>query len=257
MIFYKTEDEIQLMRESADVLGRAHAEVAKAIKPGVKTIELDKIAEEYIRDMNGVPSFLNYSGFPFSLCISMNDHVVHGMPSEYELKDGDVVSIDCGVLLNEFHSDSAYTYAVGNVDQEVSDLLLRTKESLFKGIDKAVAGNRIGDVGYAVQEYSENFGYGVVRELVGHGIGRSLHEKPEVPNYGRRGKGIKLQEGMALAIEPMINLGKKEVVQEDDGWTIRTIDNKPSAHFEHTIVVRKNKAEVITTFKYIEEVLNG
>ena len=257
MIFYKTEEEIQLMRESADVLGRAHAEVAKALKPGIKTFELDKIAEEYIRDMNGVPSFLNYSGFPYSLCISMNDHVVHGMPSEYELKDGDVVSIDCGVFLNDFHSDSAYTYAIGNVSQEVSDLLLRTKDSLYKGIDKAVVGNRIGDVGNAVQEYSENFGYGVVRELVGHGIGRNLHEKPEVPNYGRCGKGIKLKEGMALAIEPMINLGKKEVVQEDDGWTIRTVDNKPSAHFEHTVVVRKNKAEVITTFKYIEEVLNG
>lgn len=257
MIFYKTEDEIQLMRESADILGRTHAEVAKLIKPGVKTIELDKIAKEFIRDSNGEPSFLNYNGFPYSLCISMNENVVHGMPSDYELRDGDVASIDCGVFYRGFHSDSAYTYAVGNVGSEVRDLLDRTKESLYRGIEFAVSGNRIGDVGAAVQEYTEGFGYGVVRELVGHGIGKKLHEKPEVPNYGRRGKGIKLQSGMTLAIEPMINLGNKEVVQEDDGWTIRTKDSKPSAHFEHTVVVRKNEAEIITTFKYIEEVLNG
>lgn len=257
MIFYKTEDEVQLMRESADVLGRAHAEVTKLIKPGVTTKKLDKVAEEFIRDLDGIPSFLNYNGFPYSLCISVNDQVVHGMPSESELVDGDIISVDCGVLLNEFHSDSAYTYAVGEVGEEVSLLLQRTKESLYKGIEMAVSGNRIGDVGNAIQEYTESFGYGVVRELVGHGIGKDLHEKPEVPNYGRKGKGIKLQTGMALAIEPMINMGVKEVVQEDDGWTIRTKDNKPSAHFEHTVIVRKNEAEVVTTFKYIEEVLNG
>ena len=257
MIFYKTEDEIQLMKESADVLGRAHAEVAKKIKEGVKTIQLDKIAEEFIRDSKGIPSFLNYSGFPYSLCISVNDHVVHGMPSDYELKDGDIVSIDCGVLLNGFHSDSAYTYKVGNVSEEVENLLNRTKSSLFKGIEKAVSGNRIGDIGYSIQNYTESFGYGVVRELVGHGIGKKLHEKPEVPNYGRMGKGIKLHSGMTLAIEPMINLGTKNVIQESDGWTIKTADGKPSAHFEHTVLVQNGKAEIITTFKYIEEVLNG
>ena len=257
MIFYKTDEEIQLMKESADVLGRAHAEVAKKIEEGVKTVELDKIAEEFIRDSKGVPSFLNYNGFPYSLCISVNDHVVHGMPSDYELKDGDIVSVDCGVLLNGFHSDSAYTYEVGNVDEEISALLKRTKESLYKGIEQAIAGNRIGDIGYAVQNYTESFNYGVVRELVGHGIGRDLHEKPEVPNYGRQGKGIKLHPGMTLAIEPMINLGAKSIIQEDDGWTIRTRDGKPSAHYEHTVLVKKNEAEVITTFKYIEEVLNG
>lgn len=257
MIFYKTESEIELMKESADVLGRAHAEVARNIKEGVKTSFLDKVAEEFIRDSKGSPSFLNYNGFPYSLCISTNDHVVHGMPSDYELKDGDIVSIDCGVFLNGFHSDSAYTYAVGNVSEEVINLLKRTKESLYLGIEQAVTGNRIGDVGFAIQNYTEDFGYGVVRELVGHGIGKNLHEKPEVPNYGRRGKGIKLHTGMTLAIEPMINLGTKNVIQEEDGWTIRTGDGKPSAHFEHTVLVQKGEAEIITTFKYIEEVLNG
>lgn len=257
MIYYKTEAEVELMKKSSDVLGRAHAEVAKEIKEGVKTSFLDKVAEEYIRDSKGVPSFKNYNGFPYSLCISVNDHVVHGMPSDYELKDGDIVSVDCGVFLNNFHSDSAYTYGVGNITDEVKLLLERTKESLYLGIEQAVTGNRIGDVGFAIQDYTENFGYGVVRELVGHGIGKNLHEKPEVPNYGRRGKGIKLHTGMTLAIEPMINLGTKHVIQENDGWTIRTADGKPSAHFEHTVLVQKEKAEIITTFKYIEEVLNG
>jgi len=257
MIFYKTDSEIELMKQSADVLGRAHAEVTKVLKEGVKTSYLDKVAEEYIRDSKGTPSFLNYNGFPYSLCISVNDHVVHGMPSDYELKDGDIVSIDCGVFLNGFHSDSAYTYAVGNVSNDVNNLLKRTKESLYLGIEQAVTGNRIGDIGFAIQDYTENFGYGVVRELVGHGIGKKLHEKPEVPNYGRRGKGIKLHTGMTLAIEPMINLGTKNVIQEDDGWTIRTGDGKPSAHYEHTVLVQKEKAEIITTFKYIEEVLKN
>ena len=257
MIYYKTDAEIELMKKSADVLGRAHAEVAKNIKEGVKTLDLDKVAEEFIRDSKGSPSFKNYNGFPYSLCISVNDHVVHGMPSEYELRDGDIVSIDCGVFLNGFHSDSAYTYGVGNVSDEVNTLLERTKESLNLGIEQAVSNNRIGDIGHAIQNYTEGHGYGVVRELVGHGIGANLHEKPEVPNYGRRGKGIKLHAGMTLAIEPMINLGTKAVVQEDDGWTIKTADGKPSAHFEHTVLVQKDKAEVLTTFKYIEEVLNG
>ncbi|MFN3402941.1 MAG: type I methionyl aminopeptidase [Cytophagaceae bacterium] len=254
MIYYKSEEELELIRKSADILGRAHGEVAKLIKPGIKTKDLDKRAFEYISDNKAKPSFKGYNGFPYSLCISVNEHVVHGMPGEYEIKDGDVISIDCGVLLNGFHSDSAYSYAVGEVDPVVKKLLIVSKESLYKGIEQAVVGKRIGDLANAIQEWVEKDGYSVVRELVGHGIGRNLHESPEVPNYGKKGKGVKLEEGMVLAIEPMINLGKKEVVQEKDGWTIRTLDRKPSAHFEHTVAVKKGSAEVLTTFKYIEEV---
>lgn len=255
MVIYKTADEIELIRESAVILGKAHAEVTKCIRPGIKTIELDRVAEEYIRDNNGVPSFKNYNGFPGTLCISLNDQVVHGIPGDYELKDGDVVSVDCGVLLNGFHSDSAYTYCVGESDPKVEALLKATKESLYKGIEKAVSGGRLGDISFAVQDYVEQKGYSVVRELVGHGIGRKLHEAPEVPNYGKRGKGLKLKEGLVIAVEPMINLGKKEVVQEADGWTIRTIDRMPSAHFEHTVAVAKGKVDVLTTFEYIEKEL--
>jgi methionyl aminopeptidase len=255
MVFYKTDQEIELIRQSGDLLGRTHAEVAKLIKPGVKTSELDKVAYDFIVNHGGAPSFKGYNGFPYSLCISVNENVVHGMPGDYKLKEGDIVSIDCGVLLNGFHSDSAYTYSVGNVSDEIQKLLSATKDSLYKGIEQAVSGNRIGDIGSAVQQHVEAVGFSVVRELVGHGIGRDLHEGPEVPNYGKRGKGVKLAEGMVLAIEPMVNAGKKNVIQEADGWTIRTADRRFSAHFEHTVAVKKGKADILTTFKYIEEVI--
>lgn len=256
MIFYKTEEEIELIRQGALILGKAHGEIASLIKEGISTKALDKRAEEFIKDHGAQPSFLNYNGFPYSLCISPNAVVVHGFPSKYELRDGDILSVDCGVNYKGFHSDSAYTHAVGNVTEEEKKLLEVTKESLYKGIEKAVSGNRLGDVSYAVQQHAESNGFSVVRELVGHGIGRNLHEAPEVPNYGKRGQGVKLQEGLVLAIEPMINLGTRNVVQEDDGWTIRTRDKKPSAHFEHTVVIRKGNAEVLTTFEYIEKAKN-
>lgn len=253
MIHYKTNEEIQLIRESAQILGKAHGEVAKRVKPGVKTKELDQVAEEYIRDSGGLPSFKNYHGFPAALCISVNETVVHGFPGAYELKETDIVSVDCGVKFKGFHSDSAYTYPLEKVSKEVLDLLERTYESLLLGIAQAKAGNRMGDVSFAIQSYVEQFGYGVVRELVGHGVGKELHEDPEVPNYGKRGKGVKLEPGLVFAIEPMINLGTKNVVQEKDGWTIRTSDHKPSAHFEHTVVVHKDRTEVLTTHEYIEQ----
>ncbi|WP_128545626.1 type I methionyl aminopeptidase [Larkinella soli] len=253
MIYLKSDQEIDLIKASAQVLGKAHAEVAKRIRPGLTTRELDKVAEEYIRDNGGIPSFKGYNNFPAALCISVNETVVHGIPGRYELKEGDIVSIDCGVKLNGYHSDSAYTYPVGEISQDIRNLLIRTKQSLYLGIEKASEGGRIGDIGHAVQSYVEKFGYSVVRELVGHGVGKSLHESPEVPNYGKRGQGAKLKEGMVIAIEPMINLGKKNIVQERDGWTIRTTDRKPSAHYEHTVAIRKGQAEILTTFQYIEE----
>lgn len=257
MVYFKTEEEIELIKISGDVLGRAHAEVAKLIKPGVTTLELDKCAEEFIRDSGGLPSFKGYSGFPGTLCVSPNEQVVHGIPNKEFLKDGDILSVDCGVFLGGFHSDSAFTYEVGEVDSGISNLLSVTKESLYKGIENALVGKRMGDLSSSIQNYVEERGYSVVRELVGHGVGRNLHEKPEVPNYGKQGRGPLLKEGMVLAIEPMINLGKKNIVQENDGWTIRTADRKASAHFEHTVAVRKGKAEILTTFKYIEEVINN
>ena len=253
MIHYKTAEEIRLIKESAQVLAKAHAEVAKVVKPGVKTKELDRIAEEFIRDHGGSPSFKNYHGFPASLCISVNETVVHGFPGEYELKETDVISVDCGVLYKGFHSDSAYTYPLEGVKEDVLNLLNRTYESLYLGIAEAKAGNRVGDVGFAIQSFVERFGYGVVRELVGHGVGRSLHEDPEVPNYGKRGKGVKILPGMVFAIEPMINMGTKNVVQEKDGWTIRTSDRKPSAHFEHMVAIYEDKTEILTTHEYIEQ----
>lgn len=253
MVHLKTDEEVQQIRESAQILGKAHGEVARLIKPGVKTSALDKVAEEYIRDNGGVPSFKNYNGFPATLCISVNEVVVHGFPGNYELKETDIISVDGGVKYNGFHSDSAYTYPLEGVDQETLLLLERTYDALYKGIEKAKAGNRMGDVSYAIQSYVESFGYGVVRELVGHGVGRSLHEDPEVPNFGKQGKGVKLVAGMVIAIEPMINRGTKNVVQEKDGWTIRTADRMPSAHFEHTVAVLKDKTEVLTTHQYIEE----
>jgi methionyl aminopeptidase len=258
----RSEEQIDIIRQNGVVLGKTHAEVAKLIRPGVTTKELDAIAQTFIKDNGGTPSFLGFSNgtstrFPGALCISVNDVVVHGFPSQYELKDGDIISVDCGVFRNGFHADSAYTYPVGDVSLSVRKLLMRTKESLYRGVEKAVEGNRIGDIGYAVQTYAEHHGYTVVRELVGHGVGQTLHEDPQVPNYGKRGQGTKLKTGMVLAIEPMINFGKKQVVQEKDGWTIRTTDRKPSAHFEHTVVVRRGKADVLTTFEYIEAVTLG
>jgi methionyl aminopeptidase len=257
MIYFKTDEEIEIQRESSLLVGKTLAEVARMIKPGAKTGELDRVAEEFIRDHGAEPGFKGYGGFPATLCISINDEVVHGIPGDRELKDGDIVSIDCGTLMNGFYGDSAYTFAVGEVDPGVLDLLKRTKESLYLGIEQAVVGKRVGDIGYAVQKYVESFGYSVVRELVGHGVGRHLHESPEVPNYGRRGSGVKLKEGMCIAIEPMVNLGRKEVVQGRDGWTIRTVDGKPSAHFEHDVAVKNGKADILSTFVYIEQVLNN
>ena len=257
MIYYKTEEEIELVRKSSLLVAKTHAEIAGLIKPGITTLALDKIAEEFIRDNGGVPAFKGYGGFPNTLCMSPNDQVVHGIPNDRALEDGEILSVDCGVVMNGYYGDSAFTYEVGEVDAETKQLLKVTKESLYKGIEQAVAGNRIGDIGYAVQQHAESFGYGVVRELVGHGVGKNLHESPEVPNYGRRGKGVMLKEGLVIAIEPMINLGTKRVLQHNDGWTITTIDNQPSAHFEHTIVVRKGKAEILSSFEEIEKKING
>ncbi len=262
MITLRSDEQIEIIRANGLVLGRTHAEVAKLIRPGVTTQELDAVAQMFIKDNGGYPSFLDFNNgtatrFPGALCISVNDVVVHGFPSHYELREGDIISVDCGVLRDGFHADSAYTYPVGDVSLGVRKLLMRTKESLYAGVAKAVDGNRVGDIGYAVQSYAEHYGYTVVRELVGHGVGQTLHEEPQVPNYGKRGQGIKLRAGMVLAIEPMINFGKKGVVQERDGWTIRTSDRKPSAHFEHTVVVRKGKADVLTTFEFIEAVTAG
>lgn len=253
MIHYKTREEIEIIKEGALILGKAHGEVAKNIKPGVTTSALDKLAEEFIRDHGGVPSFKNYNGFPASLCISLNENVVHGFPSKKALKEGDILSVDCGVYYKGYHSDSAYTYPVGEVNDETRQLLKVTKESLYKGIEQAVYGNRIGDIGFAVQQHAEQYNYGVVRELVGHGVGQNLHEEPEVPNYGKRGRGPLMKEGLVIAIEPMINMGTRNVIQEADGWTIRTQDRKPSAHFEHTVAIFKEGTEVITTHKFIEE----
>ena len=259
MIYLKSPEECNIIRQNGEILGKCHAEVAKAIKPGITTLELDKIALEYIKDHGAHPSFLNYKvgnkTYAYSLCISVNDVVVHGLPGKLTLKDGDIIAIDAGVYKNGFHADSAYTYAVGNVSEETQNLLIKTKESLYLGIKQAVAGKRTGDIGSAVQVFTESLGYGVVRELVGHGVGKNLHESPEVPNYGRKGDGPKLKEGMVIAIEPMINLGKKNIVMDKDGWTIRTRDGRPSAHFEHTVAVGKEQADILTTFSYIEEVL--
>ncbi|MGV8828026.1 MAG: type I methionyl aminopeptidase [Breznakibacter sp.] len=256
MIYLKTDEEIELLRASNVLVARTLGEVAKHIRVGVSTLELDKIAESFIRDHGAIPGFLNYNGFPNSLCTSVNDQVVHGIPNKNELKEGDIVSVDCGVLLNGYFGDSAYTFAVGKVSEEVEKLLKITKESLLKGIEMAVDGNRIGDIGYAIQTYCEEHGYSVVREMVGHGVGRNLHEAPEVPNYGKRGYGPKLKSGMVIAIEPMINMGKRHIIQEGDGWTIRTSDRMPSAHFEHTVAIGKDKADILSSFLFVEEMLH-
>jgi methionyl aminopeptidase len=253
----KSAEEIELLRENGLIVSKTLAEVAKHIKPGVKTITLDTIAEEFIRAEGAIPGFKGYRGFPGTLCISVNEEVVHGIPGDRVLKNGDIVSIDCGCQKHGYYGDSAFTFPVGEVDPEVMNLLRRTKESLYRAVDFAVAGKRVGDISAAVQEYVEGFGYSVVRELVGHGIGRQLHEKPDIPNYGKKGWGTKLVPGLTICIEPMINMGVKAVVQDPDGWTIRTADRMPSAHFELTVAVKKDKADVLSTFRFIEEVLGS
>lgn len=254
MTHIKNEQEIELMRESALLVSKTLSEVAKILRPGITTLSIDQFIGKFLHDHQAVPSFLHYNGYPFNSCISVNDVVVHGFPGKYELKEGDIVSVDVGVYKNGFHGDHAYTFMIGKPADEVIQLVKVTKESLFRGIEKAVAGNRIGDIAFAIQEHTEKkHKYGVVRELVGHGLGRSMHEDPQVPNYGKRGSGPVLKEGIVLAIEPMINLGKKEVFTEDDGWTVRTKDGKPSVHFEHDVCVRRNKPDVLSDYAPIEE----
>ncbi|MCE5226572.1 MAG: type I methionyl aminopeptidase [Porphyromonadaceae bacterium] len=256
MIYLKTDEEIELMRVANQLVGKTLGELAKHIVPGVTTLQLDKIAEEFIRDNGATPAFLGYGGFPNSICASVNENVVHGIPSSKTvLKDGDIISVDCGTHINGFTGDSAYTFCVGEVSPEVKHLLKTTKESLYLGIQSAVEGKRVGDIGNAVQSYCEARNFSVVRELVGHGCGRNMHEEPEVPNYGRRGCGPLLRNGMCICIEPMINLGSKNVVFERDGWTVRTKDRKPSAHFEHCIAIRPNGPDILSSFMFIEEVL--
>ena len=243
-----------MMRRSALLVSKTLTEVASILKPGVTTISIDKMIGTFVRDHHAVPSFLNYNGYPFNSCISVNDVVVHGFPGKTELRDGDIVSIDVGVILDQWHGDHAYTFAIGDPGPEIMQLIQVTKESLYRGIEKAVTGNRIGDIAFAIQEHTEKqHGYGVVRELVGHGLGKNMHEDPQVPNYGKRGSGPKLKEGLVLAIEPMINLGKREVYTEDDGWTVRTKDGKPSVHFEHDVCIRKEKADVLSDYRPIEK----
>ena len=258
MIFLKSDEEIEFLRISNQIVAKTLAELAKIIAPGVSTMRLNNVADEFIRDNGAVPNFLNYGGFPYSICASVNEQIVHGFPSEKVfLEDGDIISVDCGALINGFHGDSAYTFCVGNVKPEIKDLLRTTKESLYKGIEQAEEGRRLGDVGSAIQTYCEERGYSVVREMIGHGVGRKLHEAPEVPNYGRKGNGIMLKSGMTIAIEPMINLGTRHLVFEKDGWTTRTLDRKPSAHFEHSVAIRRGKADILSSFEYVEQVLGN
>ena len=255
MIVVKTKEEIELMRESALVVSKTLGEIAKAVKPGVSTLQLDKIAEECIRDQGAIPGFLGLYDFPNTLCMSPNSQVVHGIPNKEPLVEGDIISIDCGAIKNGFYGDHAYTFAVGEIAPETKKLLQVTKESLYVGIRAFKVNNRVGDVGFAIQQYCEAHGYGVVRELVGHGLGRKMHEDPEMPNYGKRGRGKKFVEGMVVAIEPMINLGTQRIKQHRDGWTITTLDNKPSAHFEHDVAIVNGKPELLSTFAYVYETL--
>ena len=262
MIFLKTDDEIELLRQSNLLVGKTLAEVAKLIKPGVTTRQLDKVAEEFIRDNGAIPTFKGYPSpyggpFPGALCTSVNEQVVHGIPNDVPLRDGDIVSVDCGTLMNGFCGDSAYTFCVGEVKPEIKRLLQVTKESLYLGIENAVHGKRLGDIGFAIQSHCEAKSYGVVREFVGHGIGHEMHEDPQVPNYGRRGTGTMLKKGMCLAIEPMITQGSREIIMERDGWTVRTKDRRFAAHFEHTVAVGKGKADILSSFEYIEQVLGN
>ncbi len=255
MIHFKTEKEIDIIKQSSLIVGKTLAEVAKLIQPGIMCKVLDQVAEEYIRDNNAVPSFKGYNGFPATLCISVNDVIVHGIPGNYELQNGDIVSVDCGAKKNGFHADYAYTFQVGEVAKEIQLLCERTKESLYQGITEAKDGNKIGDIGNAIQTYVESFGYSVVRELIGHGVGKNLHERPDVPNYGHKASGIKIKKGMVFCIEPMINLGQRYIRIDKDGWTTRTADGTPSAHFEHMVAIRETGTELISTYEYLEEVL--
>ena len=257
MIYLKTNEEIELLRENNLLVSQALAEVAKHIKPGVTTKELDRIAEDFIRSHGAIPSFLGYEGYPASACISVNEQVVHGIPSDYVIKEGDIVSVDLGTFMKGFNGDSAYTFAVGEISDDVRRLLEVTKEALYKGTAQAKAGNRVGDISAAVQEYAESFGYGVVRELEGHGLGRKMHEAPGVPNYGMRGRGPLLKEGMVICIEPMITMGNRAIVFERDGWTVRTRDRKPAAHYEFAVAIRKDGPDVLTDFGIIENALNN
>ncbi|HMH34588.1 MAG TPA: type I methionyl aminopeptidase [Puia sp.] len=253
MIHYKSKAEIEVMRQSCLLVSQSLTEVSGWLKPGVTGLKLDEVIGDYIRDHQGTPSFLNYRGYPFNSCISVNDVVVHGFPNGKELKEGDIVSIDIGVYKNGYHGDHAYTFAIGDPGAALLQLIRVTKESLYKGIEKAIAGNRVGDISFAIQEHTEKkYGYGVVRELVGHGLGKSLHEEPQVPNYGKRGSGPKMSEGLVLAIEPMINLGKRDVYTEPDGWTVRTADHQPSVHFEHDVYIQRNAPDILSDFSIIE-----
>jgi len=255
MIPIKTSEEIEIMRHSAQLASRTLGVLAESVQPGITPLELDKIAEEFIRDHDAVPGFLGLYDFPNSLCTSINEEVVHGIPSKYELQEGDIITLDCGVLKNGFYGDQAFTFEVGEVTQEIRQLLRITRESLELGIQQARAGNRIGDIGFTIQQHAEAHGYGVVRELVGHGLGKQMHEKPEVPNYGKRGRGPVLKNGMVLAIEPMINMGTRRVRQASDGWTIVTADKKPAAHFEHDVAIVNDEPEILTTFQFVDEAL--
>ena len=255
MIIVKTREEIEIMRESALVVSKTLGMLASEVKPGVTTLYLDKLAEDFIRSEGAIPGFLGLYDFPNTLCMSPNAQVVHGIPNKTPLKEGDIISIDCGALKNGFYGDHAYTFAVGEIADDVKKLLDITKQSLYEGIRSFKAGNRVGDVGYAIQKYTEDLGYGVVRELVGHGLGRTMHEDPEMPNYGKRGRGKKFIEGMVVAIEPMTNLGTHKIRQHSDGWTITTLDNKPSAHFEHDVAIVNGKPELLSTFKYVYDAL--
>tara|TARA_R110002072_G_scaffold10821_1_gene49991 strand:- start:1196 stop:1993 length:798 start_codon:yes stop_codon:yes gene_type:complete len=257
MIIYKSPEEIEIMREAAQVVSRTLGLVAKNIKPGVTPLELDKIAENYIRSQDAVPGFLGLYGCPNTLLTSVNDQVVHGLPTDTPLEDGDIVSVDCGAVYQDYYGDHAYTFEVGNVSEDKKKLLKVTYECLMLGIEEAQLGNRIGDIGFAIQQHAEKNGYGVVRDLVGHGLGKTLHEEPQVPNFGRRGRGKKIQNGLTIAIEPMINMGTEKVMQLDDNWTIVTEDGQPSAHFEHDIAVVNGKPEILSTFQYIEEALKN
>ncbi len=254
-IIIKSAEQIEIMRESALMVSKTLGIIAKEVKPGVTTLFLDKMAEEYIRDNGGIPGFLGLYDFPNTLCMSPNAQVVHGIPNDTPLVEGDIISIDCGVLKNGYYGDHAYTFEVGEVAPETKKLIEVTKQSLYEGIRQFKAGNRVGDVGFAIQNYCENHGYGIVRELVGHGLGMEMHEEPEMPNYGRRGRGKKFVEGMVVAIEPMVNMGTHRINQLKDGWTILTKDNKPSVHFEHDVAIVNGKPELLSTFKYVDEAL--